>query len=170
MKNRELEPKTTKYFGIVVPTCYVSGNVNFEATINGHSVIISISNYNRMENKINICWEIIDKYIEFAEIAKKAIIESLFRQKGTACHYFKTIFQEYLNDEQRIVWFSEVNFDELNIIKFIEENNYPDLSFDIEDGILFISLEYMDTGFIPSLIVKMDKELNIIDFEIDYGS
>ena len=164
------ESKSTKYFGNVKLDFSHTGNAFFSTVINGSEVVVLWSNYNRFENKIHICWEFVDKYVEIVEIIKKAIVESLLKQKGTAHSYFKTIFEKCFDEEDRMDLFNGKDFDELNVITFIENYFYPHMNFKIEHGIISIDFEFYWTIGDPILITKMDMELNIKGFEINYGS
>ena len=155
---------STKYFGTLVideKSDFEYLNVKYE----DKEINISLSDCNIYGDKLNVCLNIIDKYIEIDEIAKKAILEN-FPENETVKYYFEYHF-DILEEEKIFEIFGVKTFEEFDIVNAVEKLDYPNLLFVIEKNkaITFsvdykISKEYSD----EILCVKMDEKLNITDF------
>jgi hypothetical protein len=157
---------TTKYFGeveLLLDEAPVWAD--FDTTYDGQDITVSFSDYGLYGDKIKLCWEIIDKYIEINEIAKKEIIEC-FNKNENIQYYFKCHFEDMLEEDELIEVFGVNNFDEINIKDVVEKMEYPNLLFGIKDGLINISVDYMVAKEYSDeiLCVRMDEELNVTDF------
>lgn len=153
----------TKYFGEIELSIEEDRSwADFDATYNGQEITVSFSDYNLYGDKLELCREIVDKYVEINEMAKKAILEN-FNDNETVKYYFECHFDIFAEEEIIKIFGSK---DKLDIKKTVERLAYPDLLFGIDDaGINFsvdykVSKEYSD----EILCVKMDEKLNITDF------
>ena len=158
---------STKYFGEVELSIEEGGAwADFDTAYNDQEITVSFSDYNIYGDKIKICWEIIDKYVELNEIAMKAIIESFPKKNGTVNYYFKCHFEDMLEDEELLEIFDVKSFKKLDIERTVKKLGYPDLIFAIKDGEITFSADYMVSKEYSDeiLLVKMDKELNVIGF------
>jgi hypothetical protein len=96
-----MEKHATKYFGEVELAIDEDGSwADFDTIYNGQEITVSLSDYGIYKDKIKVCWEIIDKYVEINEIAKKAIIENFPQKNGMVNFYFKCHFDEDMLDEE----------------------------------------------------------------------
>src|SRR5262249_27337161 len=80
----------TKYFGEIT----IDENSNFEyinVKYKDKEINISLSDCNIYGEKLKVCLEIIDKYIDINEISKKAILEN-FPENETVKYYFECHF------------------------------------------------------------------------------
>ena len=180
MENFSEGIRTTKYFGNVEleydSDPDLCGCVSFWTILNGQGILVSIYDYNNMGNKINLCWEIIDKYYEITKIAKNAIIENFQDKTGTVNHYFKYNFdkiKEKNYGENIIDIFGVNDFEKINIQKIMEEISYPCLSFHFKDSVFSVSIDFtiIENARIEDdviLCVLMDKKLKVIGYEIYY--
>jgi hypothetical protein len=155
---------TTKYFGTII----IDETNDFEyidVKYKDKKINVSLSGCNKYGDKLKVCLDIMDKYIEINEIAKKAILEN-FPENETVKYYFECHF-DILEKEKIIEIFGGETFEEIDIVKTVEELDYPNLLFGIEKNneIIFsvdykVSEEY--SGEI--LCVKMDEKLKVIGF------
>ena len=170
---------TTKYFGDIK----FEGNIEFKCIdddsglhipyvvtvqLNNQYININVSGWDYFGDKVKFCWEIIDKYLEINKIAKKAIVKSIFEEKGEANAYFKRkIWQIEHNKkfEMILVEHYGVNdFENIDIKKIIEKMYYPHLFFKkIGDNITHY-LKYSIYGPLDSqyLNVYMNEKLDVI--------
>ena len=161
------EKYTTKHFGEIELAIVEGGHwADFVTMYNGQEITVSFSDYSIYGDKIKVCWEIIDKYIQINEIAKKAIIENFPHKKGLVNYYFKCHFEDMLEDEELMEIFGVKNFNKLDIQKTVDKMEYPDLIFSIKDNKITFSVDYMVSKEYSDeiLLVIMDEELNVIDF------
>jgi hypothetical protein len=155
---------TTKYFGEITfdetDITFVSTDVKYE----GREINISLSDFNIYGDKLKICLEIIDKYIEINGIAKKAIIDN-FSKNGMVNYYFECHF-ESLEEEKLIEIFGVKDFKKMDLKTVIEKMDYPNLLFGINNGELIASVDYMVSKEYSDeiLCVKINEKLNVIDF------
>ena len=156
---------TTKHFGIIV----LDETSDFESIVvkyKDKEIRISLYEYNKYGDKTKVCLDIMDKYIEINEIAKKAIIEN-FPKNETIKYYFDCHFDIFEDDKIVEKIFGVKTFDEFNIKKTVENLDYPNLLFGIgENGEINFSVDYKVSKEYSDeiLCVKMDEKLNIIDF------
>ena len=158
---------STKHFGEVELSIEEGGVwADFDTVYNEQEITVSFSDYNIYGDKIKICWEIIDKYVELNEIAKKAIIENFPKKNGIVNYYFKCHFEDMLEDEELLEIFDVKIFEELDIEKTVEKMEYPDLIFYIKDGKINFTVDYMVAKDYSDeiLLVIMDEELNVLGF------
>ncbi|MDR0525320.1 MAG: DUF2004 domain-containing protein, partial [Spirochaetaceae bacterium] len=154
----------TKYFGTIA----IDEASDFEyidVKYKDKDVNISLSDCNKLGDNLKVCLDIIDKYVEINEIAKKAVLEN-FPENETVKYYFECHF-DILEEEQIFEIFGVETFDKFDIVKTVEKLDYPNLLFGIgkNNEINFsvdykISKEYSD----EILCVKMDAKLNIKKF------
>jgi hypothetical protein len=161
-----MKKHTTKYFGEVEVD--IDGSwAEFDTTYDGQEITVSLSDYGIYGDKTKVCWEIIDKYVEINEIAKKAIIENFPEKNGTVNFYFKCHFDENILDEETLFEvFGVKKFKELDIKTTVEKMAYPDLLFGIDDGKISFSVDYMVAREYSDeiLCVKIDEELHVTGF------
>ena len=171
--------KKTKYFGdleFYVEYDHVGDDwVSIHTSLNDQRVFIHIPNYNNLGKNHNLCWEIIDKYLEINEIAKKIIVNKFAEKNGKANYYFKEFFEERikLSDREKIINVFGINDLEMfDIDEFIKKINYPDLCFYVEKSIMTISIEYTILENYPQedviICVLMNEKLEVTGFEIEY--
>jgi hypothetical protein len=154
---------TTKCFGDIT-IIEKGGHGNINAIYNNHEINIFLNDYSLYGDKAKICLEIIDKYIEIDEIAKKAIIEH-FNKNEIIKYYFECHF-DILDEEQLLEIFDVNNFAELDIKNVVEKFEYPNLLFNIQDIEITVSVDYMVSEEYSDeiLCVRMDERLNITGF------
>ena len=153
----------TRYFGDIL----VDEASDFEyidTEYDGHEINISLSDCNRYGEKMGTCLDILDKYPEINEIAKKAILEN-FPENEIIRYYFECHF-DVLEEAPILEIFGVSAFDELDAGKAIENLEYPNLLFGIDEGEINFSVDYKVSEEYSDeiLCVKMDKNLNITDF------
>jgi len=156
----------TKYFGNIV----IDETGEFESIdlkYKDKEIRISLYKCNVYGNKLKNCLEMIDKYIEINEIAKKAILENYSKNKIIE-DYFRDHFEDYSFEEEKIVEIFGVNtFNNFNAKKTIEELEYPNLLFSMEENNeIKISVDYQVSKKYSDeiLCVKINEKLNIIEF------
>jgi uncharacterized protein YaaW (UPF0174 family) len=121
----------TKYFGGIVITTD-DGHGDTDVKYNNQEINIFLADYNIYGDKVKVCLEIIDKYVEINGIAKKAILEN-FAENATVKYYFECHF-DILEEEQLMEIFNANNFNDMDINKVVEKLDYPNLLFGIEDN------------------------------------
>jgi hypothetical protein len=166
-----MEKHTTKYFGEVELFIDEDGSeADFDTTYKGQEIFVSFSKYGKYGDKTKVCWELIDKYAEINEIAKKAIIENFPIKNGTVNFYFKCHFDEDILGEKTLLnIFGVKKFKDLDIKTTVEKLAYPNLFFSIYKGEISFFATYMASREYTEeiLCVKIDEELNIIGFSHD---
>jgi hypothetical protein len=152
----------TKYFGEVVITVD-NEHGNADVKYNDQEINIFLSDYNNYGDKVKICLEIIDKYVEINDIAKKAILEN-FAENETVKYYFECHFD--ILEEELMEIFNTSNFKDMDINKVVEKLDYPNLLFSIDDDEMHVSVDYMVSKKYSDeiLCVRMDEKLNITGF------
>ena len=158
---------STKHFGEIELSIEEDGSwADFDTIYKGQEITVSFSEYSLFGDKITMCWEIIDKYVQINEISKKAIIENFPQKNGIVNYYFKCHFEDMLEDEELMEVFGVKSIKKLDIEKAVERMEYPDLIFYIKNGEINFSVDYMVTKEYSDeiLLVIMDKELNVIGF------
>jgi hypothetical protein len=153
----------TKYFGEIV----IDETNDFEyieINYNGQEKHISLSDCNVYGEKLKICLDILDKYVEINEIGKRVIYEN-FPENETVKYYFECHF-DVLEEKQILEIFGIKTFDEFDIKKTVEKLEYPNLLFGIENGEINISVDYKVSKEYSNeiLCVKMDEKLNVMGF------
>jgi hypothetical protein len=153
----------TKYFGEI----NIDETSDFEyidVRYKNNEINISFSDCNIYGDKIKICLDILDKYIEINEIGKKAIIEN-FTENETVKYYFECHF-DILEEEQILEVFGIKTFDEFDIKMTVEKLEYPDLLFGVENDEINFSVDYkVSEEFSDEILcIKMDEKLNITGF------
>jgi len=153
----------TKYFGKIIIN-EQSGHGDTDVKYNNQEIGIFFSDYSIYGDKIKIVLKIIDKYLEINEIAKNAILEN-FNRNELLKYYFECHF-DVLEEEKLMEIFHGNDFEKLDIKNTVEKLNYPDLLFSIENNKIIVSIDYMVSKKYSDeiLCVKMDENLNIIDF------
>ncbi|MDR0355550.1 MAG: DUF2004 domain-containing protein [Deltaproteobacteria bacterium] len=154
---------TTKCFGdITIVEKDSHGNVNI--IYDNHEINIFLCNYNLYGEKVKLCLEIMDKYVEINEIGKKAILKN-FNENEIIKYYFECYF-DIFDEEQLLEIFETNQFEELDIENVVEKLEYPNLLFDIKDNEITISVDYMVSKEYSDeiLCVRMDEKLNITGF------
>jgi hypothetical protein len=153
----------TKYFGEI----FIDETSDFEyidVQYKNKEMNISLSDCNIYGDKLKTCLEIIDKYTEINEIAKKAILEN-FPGNETIKYYFECHF-DILEEEIIQEVFGVKTFDKLDIKRIVEKLDYPSLLFGIENDEINFSVDYKISEEYSDeiLCVKMDEKLHITDF------
>jgi len=177
--------KTTKYFGIVEPKYDINAYGDHEAYFYGvykeQTIFIVIEDYEKYGDKLAVIWELIDKYVEIMEIAKKAIIENFPVKEGIVHEFFKVHFKDdfyYAKDDgyykkYLVKKYNVTVLENIDIASFIEKMDYPSLYFDFEEETIRLILDYYifktysDTDV--KLCVFLNEDLQVTDFEIDRG-
>ena len=176
--------RTTKYFGVVELGCNSVNPFYFHTFYKECRIDISIEPYAVNVYNPDLVWEIIDKYAEIHEIAKKAIIEKFCEKDNDVYYFFKHHFdyipyKEYL-DEYLFEKFGVKDFEKIDIKTFVEKMYYPslDIAFKVSednkvDDKITVSLEYFvfNSGSDNDifLYVFLNEELNVIGFEVKWG-
>jgi hypothetical protein len=153
----------TKYFGkIVISEDDSHGDVTVK--YNNQEIGIFLCDYRVYGDKVKICLEIMDKYVEMNEAAKTAILENFSKNK-TISYYFECHF-DILDEEQLMEIFGVNNFQELDIKNVVEKLEYPDLLFSIENNEITVSVDYKVSKEYSDeiLCVRMDEKLNVTSF------
>lgn len=153
----------TKYFGEII----IDETSDFEyidVEYKNQEVNLSLSDCNLYDKKLKKCLEIIDKYVEINDMAKKAILEN-FPADETVKYYFECHF-DTLDAKQLTKIFGVEDFKKFDINKTVKQLKYPNLLFGINGGKLNLSVDYMISEEYSDeiLCVKMDEELNITGF------
>jgi hypothetical protein len=181
--------KKTKYFGEVElkygNNSYGNNHIFIYTDFKDQKISIYIENHDKFGDKRALVWELVDKYIEIHESAKKAIIENFPQKKSVVHTFFKKHFDDDFYFAQSEIYhkyykklliekYGVTDFKKIDITSFIEKMYYPDLSFDFEDEIITIALDYYiyESGndLDVKLNVLLDEKLNVKDFEIDWGT
>jgi len=181
--------RTTKYFGDVKldygNNGYGSNHIFIYTDFKDQKTSIYIENYDKYGDKLALVWELVDKYIEIHEIAKKAMIENFPKKKSVVHKFFKEHFSDNFYFAKSEIYskyykkhlaekYGVTDFKKINITSFVEKMDYPSLSFDIDDGIITVVLDYYiyenGNDLDVSLYVSLNEALQVIDFEIDWGS
>jgi hypothetical protein len=164
----KIEKHITKYFGEIELTIDKNGSwADFDTTYDGQEVTVSLSDYGIYGDKLKVCWEIIDKYVEINEMAKKAIIENFPKKNGAVNFCFKCHFDEDMMDEETLLEvFGVKKFKDLDIKTTVEKMDYPNLLFGIDKGKITFSVDYKVSKEHSDeiLCVKIDEKLNITGF------
>ena len=154
---------TSKYFGkITIDERDSHGDVDLD--YKGHQINAFFTDFNLYGDKVKVCLEILDKYLEINEIAKKAILKN-FSENEIIRYYFECHF-DILEEEQLIEIFSVANFQQMDIESVVEKLEYPNLLFTIKDNKISVSIDYMISKKYSDeiLCVKLDEESNITGF------
>ena len=163
----------TKYFGKIVFDGTKDCDI-VSVKYNKNDLNIGLPNcFINDKDKIKKCIEIMDKYLELNEIAKKAIISNSY-ENSIVQGYFQYHFDSthYKNDKVFKI-FGTTIFEDININNIIEKMECPDLMFqtgenddgyDDENKITFwlnyiVSREYSN----ETLCVRMDKDFNVLE-------
>ena len=181
--------KTTKYFGEVElkygNNGYGNNHIFIYTDFKDQKISIYIENYDKFGDKLALVWELVDKYIEIHETAKKAIVKNFPKKKSVVHTFFKKHFDDDFYFAQSEIYheyykkylvekYGVTDFKKIDITSFVEKMDYPSLYFDFEDEIITIVLDYYiyESGndLDVKLNVLLDEKLNIKDFEIDWGS
>ena len=177
MARKSWKKVSTKYFGDIdlnldYDPSLINGWAGFNTIFRDQNVYIGISEYNLLKNKPYYCWEVIDKYMEINDIAKDAIIKKYCEKHNVVNKYLKKIFRNTKFKNNIVKVFGTNDLKKLDIGTIIEKIDLPDLSLYIEDGIMIISIKYtfyeITQGKLFYLCVLMNKELEIINYEMDF--
>ena len=154
----------TKYFGNIIIDVDSDGHGDTDVMYEDKEINIFLSEYSLYGDKVKVCLEIIDRYIELNEIAKKAMLEN-FTENKTINYYFECHF-DALEKEDLMEIFGVDEFQKMDIKKVIERLEYPNLLFSIENGEIKVSVDYKISEAYSDeiLCVKIDEKLNVIDF------
>jgi len=155
---------STKYFGNIIVNVDKCGNCDAYIDYNNQEIVIFFSDYNIYDDKGKMLLEIVDKYFEINEIAKKSIIE-YFHKSKLLKYYFKWHF-EMLRKSTIMELFGVTSFKKMDIKNIVEKLKYPTLHCSMENGEKRISLAYMVSEFYTEeiLSVKMNDRLKITGF------
>jgi hypothetical protein len=153
----------TKYFGnIIIDTGGENGHTYVK--YNNEEIRIFFYEYEKYEEKIKVCLEIMDKYLEINDIAKKAILENFFEDE-TIKYYFECHF-DILEEDKLLEIFCESNFEKLDMTNVVSNLKYPNLLFSIKNNEINVSVDYKVSKKYSDeiLCVKMDEKLNVTGF------
>jgi hypothetical protein len=155
---------STKYFGEVVIAVDNDGHGDTDVKYNNQEINIFLNDYNIYGDKVNVCLEIMDKYVEINDMAKKAIQDN-FVENETLKYYFECHF-DILEEAQLMEIFNTNKFKDIDINNVVEKLEYPNLLFSIEDNEIQVSVDYMISKEYSDeiLCVRMDEKLNITGF------
>jgi len=153
----------TKYFGKIIIENY-GGHGASNLKCDNHEIRIFLADFDTYGTKVKTCLEILDKYLEINEIAKKAILEN-FTENEIIKYYFECHF-DVLEKDKLMEIFGIVNFQEMDMKSVVEKLEYPNLLFSIENNKINVSIDYMVSEKYSDeiLCVKMDEKLNITGF------
>jgi len=154
----------TKYFGSV-SIDETSGFESLDVEYQNQAIQISLFNIPCSNgDRLKTCLSIIDRYVEINEIAKKAMQENCL-VSDTIKFYFEHHFNE-LNEEEIQEVFGVKTFDDFDATKTIGDLEYPDMLLSVKDDQLHLSVDYRVSKKYSDeiLCVKMDEELNVVDF------
>jgi hypothetical protein len=153
----------SKHFGEIV---FEKDDTNLvgEVNIDGQERRFFFFEYNLYGEKINLCFDMIDRYFEIHQNAIKAISEN-FPQDEVIHDYFKFHFDE-LPSELLIDIFGTDKFENLDINTVVEKLKYPNFLIGIEDNKIELSVDYMISKEYSDAIlcVNMGEDLNILGF------
>ena len=153
----------TKYFGELTVD-EESDFEYFDLSYNNKPMYISLSGFNGEKEKTAKCMEIIDRYAEIDETARKAIMEN-FPINEVIRYYFKFHF-ETLDKEKIQELFGVTDINSLSVENAAKELEYPDLVFALEYDEIDLSVDYRVSKEFSDevLCIKMDQDLNVLDF------
>ncbi|MCL2157572.1 MAG: DUF2004 domain-containing protein [Methanobrevibacter sp.] len=125
---------------------------------------IYLSDCNIYGEKIKTFLEIIDRYTEINKIAKNAILEN-FTKNDIIQYYFQCHF-DILEEEKVFKIFEVKTWEEFDLKKVVDELDYPDLLFQIENNKIIFSVDYQVSKEFSDeiLCVKMDEKLKVTGF------
>ena len=154
---------TTKYFGKIIITDD-GEHGDTDVTYNNQEINIFLNDYSIYGDKVKICLDIMDKYVEINEIAKKAILEN-FAENETIKYYFECHF-DMLEEEELMEVFGVKNFKEMDTKNVVEKLEYPNLLFSIANNEINVSVDYKVSKEYSDeiLCIRMDEKLNVTDF------
>ena len=154
----------TKYFGTIIIDVDDNGDGDTDVMYEDKEINIFLSDYSLYGDKVKVCLEIIDRYIELNEIAKKAMLEN-FTENETINYYFECHF-DALEKEDLMEIFGVDEFQKMEIKSVIEKLEYPNLLFSIENDEINVSVDYKISEEYSDeiLCVRMDEKLNVIGF------
>jgi hypothetical protein len=161
--------RTTKYFGEVESRIdRYRGIAELEATYNGQRVRLSLwVCHENLEANLPFFWEVVDKYAELHEAAKKAIVENYDSETHYAIKNFFCELFTYKDEEALIEVFGEKDLEKFDITTFVDKMPYPNLTIYPEynmDVYLFYNASPTEYFEDEVLSVKMDKNLHITGF------
>ena len=166
MEDLEVELKT-KYFGKIIMSISnderAYGTAVFWTEYKGKEILFILNDciYYKKE-KLSICLEIIDKYIELDKIVKQEILEK-FSSNETINGYFKSQF-DIMNEKKLLEIFGVTNFKKIDIKYCINKFEYPFLDFNIINNKVIVFADYyISPDYWEYLHISIDEDLNIID-------
>jgi hypothetical protein len=154
----------TNYFGNIIIDVDDNGHGDTNVKYEGKEINIFMDDYAIYGDRVKICLEIIDKYIELNEIAKKVILENF--TKNEAINYYFECHFDILGKEELMEVFGVDEFQKMDIKSVVEKLEYPNLLFSLEDDEIVVSVDYKVSEEYSDeiLCVKMDEKFNVIDF------
>lgn len=154
----------SKYFGNLIINVEAGGHAHSNVIYNEQEIQFFFYQYSKYKDKLNICLNIIDKYLELNDVSRKAIVDN-FSIDSSIKGYFECQF-DILECEELNEIFGVDELDKLNIKDAVAKLNYPNLLFSIEANEIGISVDYMVSKEYTDeiLCVKMDEELNVQGF------
>lgn len=159
----EIEFKS-KIFGDIVISLE-DDDASVELQLENQDIFFFFTEYAFYGDKAPVCLEVIDKYLEMNQIAKKEIIE-YFSKNATIRYYFECHF-DMLEQEELIEIFGVDDFLKIDIESVVTKLGYPDLLLGIQkSGEIIISVDYQISKEYSDeiLCVKMDENFNVVDF------
>jgi len=158
---------TTKLFGELVfdEKNRIGNQKSFSLSYNDVPINISLDDFDGNEEKTEKCLEIIDRYSEIHEIALNAIVEN-YASSEVIRYYFKFHF-ETLDKEILVQLFGSSDYSTFSIEKISRQFEYPNLVFIQEFDEICFSVKYrLSNDFSQEVLcVKMDENLNVLDFD-----
>jgi hypothetical protein len=154
----------TKYFGELIID-ENGTNADFDLTYKSNEINIYFSDLNLYKDKIRICIDMLDKYLEIDKIAKESIIEHFPEKKGLINYYFKCHF-EMLDEDELEEIFGTKSFKKLDINKAVSNLYNPNIVFSANNGVINMTFDYVVSEEYSDeiLVVIIDEELNIIKY------
>jgi hypothetical protein len=145
---------TTKYFG-EISIDETSDDVVIYAKYKNEEIEIILFNCNIYGNKLKDCLDIIDKYFEINELAKKSIIGD-YLSGGV----IKEEYEEFFDHEEDLFHIFNIKSpEEFDINRIIEELKFPTLYLRIEKNEIDCYIQYsmskrLDTIFVVGIDEK----------------
>lgn len=155
----------TKYFG-ELDIEVENGDGSAFTSYDGQKLYFYFANFKSYGAKINVCLNVLDRYLQICEMAKAAIVQN-FNKNETVRYYFECHF-DVLESDTLTEIFGTDEFEKLDVKKIVRNFGYPNLLFgfaedkkELEISVDFkVAPEYSD----EILCVKMDENLNVTDF------
>jgi len=133
-----------------------------------HKIHLHFHGDNVDKKIIDACLYTVNNYFEINSSVKKAIVPA-FQENKPLRDFFKYCYNSFSRYESVRI-FGAGEFKTVNLDNAVKKLNYPDINFNVENDNLTINIWYhfMSTCVDArgnALIVKMNEQLNILNFE-----